>query len=120
MAYREVTLHSSALEQAHYEMIADEEPFYGAAAALPGVWATGKTLEDCRRNLAEAVEIRLLRPFPLAGLLAAVYLSPARPRARHRRVPKRRNSPFSVFALWSWRVTIRTSVESRAVRRCLC
>ena len=46
----------TALEQAHYEMIADEEPFYGEVAALPGVWATGKTLEECRRNLAEAVE----------------------------------------------------------------
>ena len=46
----------AALDQAHYEMIKDEEPFYGAVAALPGVWATGKTLEGCRRNLAEAVE----------------------------------------------------------------
>jgi predicted RNase H-like HicB family nuclease len=46
----------TALEQAHYEMIEDEEPFYGEVTALPGVWATGKTLEGCRRNLAEAVE----------------------------------------------------------------
>lgn len=46
----------AALEQAHYEMIEDEEPFYGEVAVLPGVWATGKTLEGCRRNLAEAVE----------------------------------------------------------------
>lgn len=46
----------AALEQAHYEMIEDEEPFYGEVVALPGVWATGKTLEMCRRNLAEAIE----------------------------------------------------------------
>jgi len=46
----------TALDQAHYEMIEDEEPFYGEVAALPGVWATGKTLEGCRRNLAEAIE----------------------------------------------------------------
>ena len=46
----------TALELAHYEMIEDEEPFYGEVAALPGVWATGKTLESCRRNLAEAIE----------------------------------------------------------------
>lgn len=45
-----------ALELAHYEIIEDEEPFYGEVAALPGVWATGKTLEKCRRNLAEAIE----------------------------------------------------------------
>lgn len=46
----------AALEQAHYEMIEDEEPFYGEVLALPGVWATGKTLEGCRRNLTEAIE----------------------------------------------------------------
>ncbi len=45
-----------ALELAHYEIIEDEEPFYGEVTALPGVWATGKTLEKCRRNLAEAIE----------------------------------------------------------------
>jgi predicted RNase H-like HicB family nuclease len=46
----------AALEQAHYEMIEDEEPFYGEVAALPGVWASGKTLEACRHDLAEAIE----------------------------------------------------------------
>lgn len=46
----------TALEQAHYEIIEDEEPFYGEIPALTGVWATGKTLESCRHRLAEAVE----------------------------------------------------------------
>jgi predicted RNase H-like HicB family nuclease len=46
----------TALDQAHYEMIEDEEPFYGEVVALPGVWSTGKTLEECRRNLVEAIE----------------------------------------------------------------
>ena len=46
----------TALEYAHYGIIEDEEPFYGEVPALPGVWATGKTLEECRRNLAEAIE----------------------------------------------------------------
>jgi predicted RNase H-like HicB family nuclease len=46
----------AALESAHYEMIEDEEPFYGEVSSLAGVWATGKTLEECRRNLAAAVE----------------------------------------------------------------
>jgi predicted RNase H-like HicB family nuclease len=45
-----------ALEGAHYEIIEDEEPFYGEVPPLAGVWATGKTLEECRRNLAEAIE----------------------------------------------------------------
>jgi predicted RNase H-like HicB family nuclease len=46
----------TALEYAHYETIEDEEPFYGEVPPLEGVWATGKTLEECRRNLAEAIE----------------------------------------------------------------
>ena len=50
----------SALEQARYEIIEDEEPFYGEIAGLSGVWATGPTLEACRRNLAAAVEDWLL------------------------------------------------------------
>jgi predicted RNase H-like HicB family nuclease len=46
----------AALEKARYEIIQDEEPYYGEVPPLPGVWATGKTLEDCRRNLADAIE----------------------------------------------------------------
>ena len=46
----------TALELAHYEMIDDEEPFYGEVRELAGVWASGKTLEECRKNLAEVVE----------------------------------------------------------------
>jgi len=46
----------TALELAHYEIIEDEEPFYGEVPQLEGVWATGKTLEACRHNLAEAIE----------------------------------------------------------------
>jgi predicted RNase H-like HicB family nuclease len=32
----------------------------GKIKELPGVWATGKTLEDCRRNLKDTVEGWLL------------------------------------------------------------
>jgi predicted RNase H-like HicB family nuclease len=46
----------AALERAHYEIIQDEEPFYGEVPSLDGIWATGKTLEECRRNLAAAIE----------------------------------------------------------------
>jgi len=55
----------AALESAKYEIIEDEEPYYGAIPELEGVWATGKTLEECRRNLKETLEgwivIRLQR-----------------------------------------------------------
>jgi len=47
---------NAALEKAKYEMIKDEEPYYGEVPGLKGVWASGKTLEECRRNLSETIE----------------------------------------------------------------
>jgi predicted RNase H-like HicB family nuclease len=49
-----------AMDRAHYEIIADDEPFYGEVPDLEGVWATATTLESCRKRLAEAVEDWLL------------------------------------------------------------
>jgi predicted RNase H-like HicB family nuclease len=46
----------AALARANYEIIRDEEPYYGEVPDLKGVWATGKTLEECRRKLAEVIE----------------------------------------------------------------
>lgn len=51
---------NAALESARYEKVADEEPYYGEIPGLQGVWATGTTLERCRRSLAEALEDWLL------------------------------------------------------------
>ena len=47
---------AAALDTAHFEIIEDDEPYYGQIPALQGVWATGKTLDECRRNLASALE----------------------------------------------------------------
>ena len=47
---------TAALESAHFEIIEDSEPLYGQIPALKGAWATGPTLEECRRNLASALE----------------------------------------------------------------
>ena len=66
----------TALEGAHYEIIQDQEPFYGEVPPLAGIWATGKTLEECRRNLAEAIEDWVLfsiakgLPIPALGQVA--------------------------------------------------
>ena len=49
-----------ALKRAKYEIINDEEPYYGEIEELKGVWATGKTLEECRNNLKEVIEGWLL------------------------------------------------------------
>jgi len=49
-----------ALKRATYEIIDDEEPYYGEVPELRGVWAAGKTLEECRKNLKEVIEVGLL------------------------------------------------------------
>ena len=53
-------------------MIEDDEPYYGEVPELEGVWASGKTLEECRRNLAEVIDgwlvIRLKKGLPIPPL----------------------------------------------------
>jgi predicted RNase H-like HicB family nuclease len=44
------------LSQAQYEIIDSGENFYAEIKSLRGVWATGKTLEECRTNLLSALE----------------------------------------------------------------
>jgi len=53
------------------EMEADEpEPYYAHVPDLPGVWATGRTFEDCRKELVSVIEgwialrLRLGDPIP--------------------------------------------------------
>jgi predicted RNase H-like HicB family nuclease len=59
----------AAIAEAKYEIIEDEEPFYGEVPSLAGVWATGKTLEECRKNLAEVIDgwiiVRLKKGLPI-------------------------------------------------------
>ena len=51
---------NTALELAKYEMIENDEPFYAQIEELQGVWACGKNLEECRRNLKESIESWLI------------------------------------------------------------
>ncbi len=46
----------AAMRTARYETIHDDEPFYGEIDGLKGVWATGKTSEECREKLAEVLD----------------------------------------------------------------
>ena len=59
----------AALSNAKYEIIEDEEPYYGEVSGLQGVWATGKTLEECRNNLVEVIDgwivMRLKKNLPI-------------------------------------------------------
>jgi len=50
----------AAMRRAHYEMIDVLEPFYGEIRECQGVWATGKTLEECRQTLLETLEAWLV------------------------------------------------------------
>jgi len=45
-----------ALRRARYEIIDDEERYYGEIEELRGIWATAKTLEECRNNLKDVIE----------------------------------------------------------------
>jgi predicted RNase H-like HicB family nuclease len=62
----------AALDRAKFEIIKDDEPYYGEVPELEGVWATGKTLEECRNNLAEVIDgwlvVRLRRGLPIPPL----------------------------------------------------
>jgi predicted RNase H-like HicB family nuclease len=50
----------AAMHQAHYELLPDDEGFYGEIEDLPGVWAQARTLEACREELQRVLEGWLL------------------------------------------------------------
>ena len=60
---------SSYLKKAKYELIEEGKTYYGEIPGLKGVWATGKTLEECRKNLLETLEgwviLRLRKNLPI-------------------------------------------------------
>ena len=60
---------SNYLNKAKYEIIDNGKRFYGEIKELKGVWATGKTLEECRKNLLTSLEgwliLRIKRNLPI-------------------------------------------------------
>ena len=70
----------AALRRAHYELIDDEEPYYGTVPGLQGVWAGGKSLEECRDHLSDVVEgwvlIRLSRGLTIPPLGEVTVTAP--------------------------------------------
>ena len=57
------------LGEAKYEMIDKKKKFYAEIKDLRGVWASGKTLEECRDNLRDTLEgwliLRLKKNLPV-------------------------------------------------------
>ena len=60
---------NAALRRAHYEILPDDQSFYGEIPDFTGVYASAATLEDCRVELAEVLEewilFRVSRNLPL-------------------------------------------------------
>lgn len=46
----------AAMQQAKYEIMADDNTYYGEIPSLQGVWANAATLEACREELQSALE----------------------------------------------------------------
>ena len=63
----------AALERAQYKVIDDEEPYFATVPELSGVWASGKTIEECRKELMSVIEgwvllrLRMGRSIPPVG-----------------------------------------------------
>lgn len=76
---------ASAMQKAHYEILQEDQSFYGSIAECSGVWANAATLEECRRELEEVLEdwllvgISLRHPLPIIdGIdINAIYKEPA-------------------------------------------
>lgn len=65
------------LKKAKYELIDDRKLFYAEIKELRGVWATGKSKEECRTNLMSALEgwiiFRLRRNLPIPNFKIPSY-----------------------------------------------
>ncbi|MBM3997563.1 MAG: type II toxin-antitoxin system HicB family antitoxin [Planctomycetes bacterium] len=47
---------AAAMHEARYELLADDQGYYGEIAILPGVWADAATLELCREELRHVLD----------------------------------------------------------------
>lgn len=47
---------SAAMYKAHYEILPDDEGYFGKIEGFKGVWANADTLEACREELKEVLE----------------------------------------------------------------
>jgi predicted RNase H-like HicB family nuclease len=47
---------NAALHRAHYEILSDDNSFYGEIPELEGVYANAATLEECRDELEQVLE----------------------------------------------------------------
>ncbi len=59
----------AAMQMARYEILPDDNTFYGEIHGFQGIYANASTLEACRNELEEALEewilLRISRNLPL-------------------------------------------------------
>jgi predicted RNase H-like HicB family nuclease len=61
----------AAMEKARYEIVEDDKSYFGEIPDFEGLWANGKTLEECRKELLATLEdwlllsIHLNKPIPV-------------------------------------------------------
>ena len=62
----------SAMKKAKYEVISDDNRFYGEIAGFNGIYANAHTLEACRQELEEVLEewilLRISRGLPQSDI----------------------------------------------------
>ena len=46
----------AAMAKAQFKQVDNPEPVFGEIPCCPGVWATGRTIAECRKALEEALE----------------------------------------------------------------
>ncbi|MCP4668819.1 MAG: type II toxin-antitoxin system HicB family antitoxin [Deltaproteobacteria bacterium] len=60
---------ATAMNHAKYEMLADDNSYYGEISLCPGVYANKDNLEECRNELEEILEewilFRVYRQLPI-------------------------------------------------------
>lgn len=73
------TFLESNIKKADYELIDGGKRYYGEVKSLRGVWAVGKTLEECRNNLMTTIEgwllLRLKKNLPIPNFKIPSVLS---------------------------------------------
>ena len=57
-----------AMKKAHYEILSDDQSYYGEIPGFQGVFSNALTLEECRQMLEEVLEewllLRIYRNLP--------------------------------------------------------
>jgi len=65
---------NAALAEATYEILSEDHSYYGEIPSCKGVYATAKTLEECRQELEEVLEewilFRISKQLPLPVISA--------------------------------------------------